>query len=569
MQMFNGFTMKMWVFTPYSVKYDNGGPEVKSEDVDNANQSEQLKKIQAEIAELTDNIAGSENKDKSNDKMEIQWTLNTEFRNYLEKNPQVANDLYKAVKELTFDNITDGTIKTANEQAKENLIKFLEPIVNPVTVDGEVIENAWDENWDEEINENYSYKWRYEIEDFDVEKNKLSLTINWMIENLEWGDNNLETTLKNIKMVVENPDTNKVKSLQKFLYNNLSWEAKDNFLKYNFKRWKDGKKSPDIPDWMFGTNLLEWINTYLKGLNGYISSVNESRKVQKENDDFVKQQNEQQQKLQNEQQQKLQREQQQKSAEQAEIQRVNSLTLKKIVNNEEFSKEWENIKKLSDYSDVQKQIGKVLKIEESRDLLERNKQLNVEIWNITEQLSLSIQDLQRQENDYELLRKSWNTRKNLETLRSRINGLKDKIEKQKDELRLKVRIKNDNESTLSREWSKNEQIQKWLAKLESKLKEKYMDLFVEKQKTLVSIPDWISESTRQNMAEQNKRKSDDFDRQLNAILKFWSWKINEDDRSIIDDDNLDNRSDYRKYADRVESLVKIENNQIGTIETVQ
>jgi hypothetical protein len=31
-----------------------------------------LKKIQNEIAELTDNIAGSENKDKSNDKMEIQ-----------------------------------------------------------------------------------------------------------------------------------------------------------------------------------------------------------------------------------------------------------------------------------------------------------------------------------------------------------------------------------------------------------------------------------------------------------------------------------------------------------------
>jgi hypothetical protein len=68
--------------------------------------------------------------------------LNTEFRNYLEKNPQVANDLYKAVKNLNFDNVTDEVIKTANGQAKDKLMKFLEPIVNPVKVDGTVIENT-------------------------------------------------------------------------------------------------------------------------------------------------------------------------------------------------------------------------------------------------------------------------------------------------------------------------------------------------------------------------------------------------------------------------------------------
>lgn len=545
MQMFNGCVMRMWVFTPYSVKYNNGGPEVKPEGVDNANQSEQLKKIQAEIAELTDNIAGSENKDKSNDKMEIQWTLNTEFSNYLKANPDVAKQLYNEVQNLNFDNITDEAIKTANGQAKDKLMKFLEPIVNPVKVDGTVIENTWDEDWNGENKEAYSYNWKYKIENFDGEKIKLSSQIDEMLTNLEWGDSSLETTLKNIKTVVENPDTNKVKSLQKFLYRNLNWEAQNEFLKYNFKKWKNGEKSLDNPDWMFGTNLLNWINAYLDSLGGYISKVKDSKQIQKENDDFVN----------NQQEQEDHREQQQRLAKQAEIQRVNTLTFGKII----WDKEWSDIKKLSDYSDVQKQIDKVLDIERSTDLSDENKKLNEEIGSINEQLIKDRQSLQMLEKDYELFRENWNKKKNLESLRSNIKILRDKIEEQVRSARWKLRQIRDNDSILSKEWSKNEKILKWLAKFESKLKEKYMDLFVEKQKSLVRIPVWISESTRQNMEDENKVKSGMFDKQLNAILKFWSWKIEKGTGNIVDDP--DNKSDYRKYANRIGSLVKGENNQ--------
>jgi len=551
--MFNGCVMRMWIFSPYSVKYDiTNNPEASKGEIDTSTESEQLKKIQNEIAELTDNIAGSENKDKSNDKMEIQWTLNTEFRNYLEKNPQVANDLYKAVKNLNFDNVTDEVIKTANGQAKDKLMKFLEPIVNPVKVDGTVIENTWDEEWSGENNEPYSYNWKYKIEDFGGAKSNLSYKIDEMLTNLEWGDNNLKTTLENIKTVVNNPDTNRVKSLQKFLYRNLNWDDKNEFLNYNFKKWKNGEKSLDNPDWMFGTNLLNWINAYLDSLGGYISKVKDSKQIQKENDDFV---NSQQGQEDLREQEKVQREQQQRLAEQAEIQRVNTLTFGKII----WNKEWSDIKELSDYSEVQKQIDKVLDIEKSKDLSEENKILDDEIGSINEQLWKDERYLQILERDYELFRKNWNKKKNLESLRSNIKNLRDKIEGQVRSARWKLRQIRDNESILSKEWSKNEKILKWLAKFESKLKEKYMDLFVEKQKSLVRIPVWISESTRQNMEDENKVKSEMFDKQLNAILKFWSWKIEKGMGNIVDDP--DNKSDYRKYANRIESLVKGENNQ--------
>jgi hypothetical protein len=66
----------------------------------------------------------------------------------------------------------------------------------------------------------------------------------------------------------------------------------------------------------------------LDSLGGYISKVKDSKQIQKENDDFV---NSQQGQEDLREQEKVQREQQQRLAEQAEIQRVNTLTFGKII----------------------------------------------------------------------------------------------------------------------------------------------------------------------------------------------------------------------------------------------
>lgn len=389
----------------------------QSETTDNS--KDQLKQnldhIQNEINQLTSNT------DSSDDKIEgVDWMLTTAFADYLRKQDvKLVYALYKQVNDIIAKN------KDNKDPNLQKLRNFLAPLADSAKMEG----NMDDKLSDEEAKE---YKWKVgRIENLQETKANLISLLEEKIKKLDWTDDNLKKTLSNIKAVVEQPNTVNVKSLQKFILKNLSGEDREKFFNYNFKAWPDGKKSSDNPDWLFGQNLVDWINTFLQGLDGYIAQVESSKKIQSEDDEVAKKQAEQ-----------KKQEEAKRQAEQKEKERVNSLNMSKIIDNED----WKVIKSLS--SSIKNHIDDIIEIENSDD--------------------------------------------------------------------------ND----------KNEKLWKKITKLDSKLKKEYMDLFVDKVK-----------------AEGKGKTVEEYDKQLKAILKFWSWKIRPEDWAIIDD--TDNISDYRKYANKI------------------
>ena len=510
-------------------------PDVQSESLSPEQKLQQnLEHIQNEIRQL------SEDSDPNNDTVEwIDWMLSTAFADYLRWiDSSVLNTLCTNV---------DSYARNSNDPNLKKLQQFLAPLINPVkNMDGSGL-SASGQGGD-------IYNGRIgKIDNLDTTKTGLIGTIDDLLIRLDWGDSWLVTTLGNIKKVIEHPNSQDVKSLQQFLYNNLKWEAQANFLKYNFKNWSDGKKSSENPDWMFGQNLVDWINSFLDGLGDYVSQVAASREIQKSNDAVTNQPT-------------------------TEV--VTPSPTTEVVDSWgeqqwEFNKSLESIigenvslkeaMRMGDYSDIQKQINKVLEIERSKDLLEENKNLWNQIEGIEWNLKTDKEKLNTLKHDYELARDWWNSRKNLDWLRAKISEQKDIISGKEKEIRRLNRKIDNNNYTLSVEWSKNQRLAVGLDKFESKLKKKYRDLYVEKrkkneeyQKSLNNISEWISESTKASMREENAKKlevwnkqKNIFDKQLTAILEFGSWKINEQDWNIIDETDENKLSDYRKYANKI------------------
>ena len=267
MQMFNGFTM--WILRNYRINLDNG-PEAAGNDPESneALQGQNLQKIYEEINELND--VGK----TDNDKIEIKWILTKEFSNYLEKNPTVATELLNAVNNLNFDNITDENVKNENERIKTDLQIFLKPILESVTINNQM--EADSINGDEGK--------LYEKKGLTQEAvNNIKSKIDWLITSL-WAqtedENQKKTiyrnTLNNIKKVIEHPNSENTKALQKFILANL--KDKTDFLKGNFKGWDEKN-----PDGLFGQATLDWVDAFLGVLKTSIDNIIAAEQVMDKN----------------------------------------------------------------------------------------------------------------------------------------------------------------------------------------------------------------------------------------------------------------------------------------------
>ncbi len=239
------------------------------------NTSDQLNKIQNEIYELTDKLEdGSLNSE--NDKMDIEWTLNKEFSDYLKKYPDIAKTLYEAISKLNFDNIMNVDIKNANERAKQNLLIFLEPLVNGITITDSIwtlnnVEwNFYEKNFDK----------KSEIKpDFIMGKVKKILESLW--NKVDWEDenkDNFRVILNNVKQVMEHPNPDNTKLLQIFILKNLDWKDREKLLKGSFK----GENETN-PDWLFGQATLDWVDAFLTKMDKYIDKLSKAEDVMSEN----------------------------------------------------------------------------------------------------------------------------------------------------------------------------------------------------------------------------------------------------------------------------------------------
>ena len=290
MQMFNGISMSALKFGKMFFNLETTSTPTDSQESFDNPQNEQLKKIKKEIDELTD-LKSEGSLDTDNDKIDVQWVLNREFAEFLKNNPTTAESLYKAVSELNFESIKDNNVKSSNEEVKTKLISFLEPIVHPVNIKEELtgINSNWwnfyEKNLDKgkdaitketivgKINDIFELIWENEAD--------------WESENeADWESENIKkyrNTIKNINQVLEHPNPDNTKALQKFILANLDKNKEpkvyDDLLTYSFK-----KKNPDDPDWLFGQATLNWVHAFLDNLYKHIEKIQAAESIMKNNE---------------------------------------------------------------------------------------------------------------------------------------------------------------------------------------------------------------------------------------------------------------------------------------------
>ena len=79
-----------------------------------------------------------------------------------------------------------------------------------------------------------------------------------------------QTLLENFQKIIKNPSKKNVNELQKYIYNNLSWESKSKFASENHIK---GNNDNINFDGQFGTSTLTWLNTVLGNINTYLKSL--------------------------------------------------------------------------------------------------------------------------------------------------------------------------------------------------------------------------------------------------------------------------------------------------------
>ena len=282
MQMFNGISMSALKFGKMFFNHETTSTPADSQESFDNPQNEQLKKIKKEIDELTDSKSEG-SLDTDNDKIDVQWVLNREFAEFLKNNSTTAESLYKAVSELNFESIKDNKVKSSNEEVKTKLISFLEPIVHPVNIEQE-----------QEFTGLNSNKWNFYEKNLDKGKDAITKeTIVGKINDIfkliweneaHWESENIKkyrNTIKNIKQVLENPNPDNTKPLQKFILANLdkNKEPYDDLLMHSFK-----KKNPDDPDWLFGQATLNWVHAFLLNLESHIKNIKAAESIMKNNE---------------------------------------------------------------------------------------------------------------------------------------------------------------------------------------------------------------------------------------------------------------------------------------------
>lgn len=267
--MFNGITMK--ILGLHSVSFDQPIESRKAEETYENSENEQLKKIRTEINELNDG------ENTANDKIEIQWTLNKEFAEFLRNKPEIAKQLWDAVNLISAEEGSD------NAKAKADLVAFLKPIINPVDIKQDITD----------LNEEW---WKFYEKNLDksdgaIDKGKIESTITEIFgiiweEASDWENENItkyRNTINNIKKVLDNPNETNTKSLQKFILANLDWEAKNAFLEWNFRKDSEGNRNPEDPDWLFGQATLNWVNAFLIKLEEHVNNIKGAEEIMSNN----------------------------------------------------------------------------------------------------------------------------------------------------------------------------------------------------------------------------------------------------------------------------------------------
>lgn len=544
MQMFNGCNMK--ILSSYMVNF-GAEAENKSSEEQEVRQESSYERIDREIKELDD---GS---NTENDKMEIQWTLNTEFSNSLKGKLDDASKLYEAIVSINFEDDKyanmDPGVKLENEKAMNDLKAFLEPIVHSVEVkDEDNIEGAGETGWD-------FYK-----KNLDNKEGAINQTvINEQIDKIEstiwspivkWSEyEQYQKTINNIKKVLDHPNTENTKALQKFILRNLEQgEDRTAFLKWSFKGGKE-----DNPDWLFGQNTFNWLHKFLKKLEEHIDNLKKADEAMKRNNESVG----------NDKSGSAESD-KNKSTETSEgtpwISDNNvegekdNLTLGSLINDEKLKQIFnsdDNIKEL---------IGNIWKIEKSEDLIQVNKNNWEKITANNKKISeidKKLQDIDQQKKVY---KEVWNSRKQRnELFGDDVNKLKeDKKTLEKSNSILKREIRK-NEDTIFFEWSKNQQIRNWLVKLESKLIDKYRSLVKQEEKAEKDLNEALwkrggnneydkkVDAHNKTVIETYGKKSVEINGNKGAILSFLWLKV-DDNWKIVDDDN---KSDFRKYLEKI------------------
>ena len=544
MQMFNGCNMK--ILSSYMVNF-GAEAENKSSEEQEVRQESSYERIDREIKELDD---GS---NTENDKMEIQWTLNTEFSNSLKGKLDDASKLYEAIVSINLEDDKyanmDPGVKLENEKAMNDLKAFLEPIVHSVEVkDEDNIEGAGETGWD-------FYK-----KNLDNKEGAINQTvINEQIDKIEstiwspivkWSEyEQYQKTINNIKKVLDHPNTENTKALQKFILRNLEQgEDRTAFLKWSFKGGKE-----DNPDWLFGQNTFNWLHKFLKKLEEHIDNLKKADEAMKRNNESVG----------NDKSGSAESD-KNKSTETSEgtpwISDNNvegekdNLTLGSLINDEKLKQIFnsdDNIKEL---------IGNIWKIEKSEDLIQVNKNNWEKITANNKKISeidKKLQDIDQQKKVY---KEVWNSRKQRnELFGDDVNKLKeDKKTLEKSNSILKREIRK-NEDTIFFEWSKNQQIRNWLVKLESKLIDKYRSLVKQEEKAEKDLNEALwkrggnneydkkVDAHNKTVIETYGKKSVEINGNKGAILSFLWLKV-DDNWKIVDDDN---KSDFRKYLEKI------------------
>ncbi len=275
MQLFNGLNMRILGLCKINNE-ENPSEKPSAETYENS-QNAQLNKIKKEISELTDTLAnGSLN--TSNDKIEIQWTLTTEFVNYLKSNKDVAKSLNDAVQKINADNLDEDS-----KRAVDNLKNFLEPIVNKSFSDTYDVSELYNmqstnngekgkfANWVDVAPEWSESKVKNLLVDIDVKISTYESILN--------NENNkdIKTTLEKLKMVLDNPVEENVKILQKVIYDNLDDENKNKFLQEN--RNKKNYNENDKFDWKFWKCMVEWTKKWLQIIENNLKSLKDAQDV--------------------------------------------------------------------------------------------------------------------------------------------------------------------------------------------------------------------------------------------------------------------------------------------------
>lgn len=222
-----------------------------------------------ELQKLEDDVNNLVDENSENNPEKLSVTLTTEFVKSIPAD--TAKSMLKLIK---------GKYQNGVPPQLTDLVTVLNSIVIEPNINTEELTNTW--TWWEMYKKNLD-TW----ENMDAMINSIKTKINKTMASIDNFPDNQELNkakgaLETIETIIDNPNSDNTKSLQKFILKNLPPESDDykTFLKENFgPKWVQ-QKDPDKPDGYFGKNTIKWIDSCLTKLNNYIEEITKAKNIQ-------------------------------------------------------------------------------------------------------------------------------------------------------------------------------------------------------------------------------------------------------------------------------------------------